>query len=270
MKKRIARILCLLCMAAVLFGCARVPADDPVMDLPATEPTEPPTEPATTEPATEPPTEPATTEPPTEPAPTLPEGTPLTEEEIAWFNAHFFTAEWAETGDSASSKFFKIVNIRNQFLFQEYDSPENIDLKILFFQGFSLSEFPTTAEKVAVHEMLGMEWSPEPGCAIDLFRVPRENMEAVFLENTGLTIAQTNQIGMDGQDYYYLEKYDAYYHSLDAFAYDCFIVSDGVRQEDGTVVLRYYRPRSEQQAEGIVTLQPQGDSYWFVSNVHME
>jgi hypothetical protein len=67
------------------------------------------------------------------PASPLPEGTPLTEEEIAWFNAHFFTAEWAETCDSASSKFFKFVNIRNQF-FQFFS--QNLKVGVFDFIAF--------------------------------------------------------------------------------------------------------------------------------------
>lgn len=270
MKRLTACILVLLCMAPLFVGCTRPPVDDPAMDVPTqTQNAEPL---PTTNPPTKPSTEPSN-EPPTEPAPKLPEGTPLTEEEIAWFNEHFFTDEWAEwdeLGAGKSTKRLKTVNVHNQFLFQEYDSPENIDLALLFFQGFSLSEYPTDEEKIAVHEMLGMEWDPEPGCSIDLFRVPRENMEEVFLENTGVTIEQTQQVGMDRTDYYYLEETDAYYHSHGPFAYDCFIVSEGVKLEDGTVVLCYYRPRSETQAEGIVTLIPHEDTYWFVSNQHID
>lgn len=263
MKRLIVCLLCFVCTALLIIGCTRPPMDDPTMDVPKqTQPAEPaPTEPAV--PSTEP------TVPSTEPASRLPEGTPLTDGEIAWFNEHFFTDEWAEFHEADDSAFRVTANIHNQFLYQQFDSPQNIDLALLFFQGFSLSQFPSQAEKVAVHEMLGMEWDPEPGCSIDLFRVSREAMEAVFLENTGLTIAQTQQVGMDREDIYYLEAYDAYYHSHGDFAYDCFVVREGVRQEDGTVVLLYYRPRSETGAEGIVTLVPHEDSYWFVSNRHI-
>lgn len=256
MKKQFVCLLCFFCIALLIVGCTKPPVDGPSTDIPQQTqpvPTDPPTEPA-----------------PTEPASKLPDGTPLSSDEIAWFNEHFFTDEWAEFHDADESAIWITANIRNQFLLQEYDSPQNIDLALLFFQGFSLSEFPTQAEKVAVHEMLGMQWDPEPGCSIELFRVPREAMEAAFLENTGLTIAQTRQIGMDREDYYYLEEYDAYYHSHCEFAYDCFTVRQGVRQEDGTVVLLYYRPRSEAGAEGIVTLVPHEDGYWFVSNRHIE
>lgn len=269
MKRLTACILILVCIALLFVGCTRPPVDDPAMDVPKQP------QPAQPEPSldpAEPSTDSANPDPTEPPAPSLPEGTPLTEEEIAWFNTYFFTDEWVEwddLGPEESTKLLKSVNIHNQFLFQAYDSPENIDLALLFFQGFSLSEYPTDEEKIAVHEMLGMQWDPEPGCSIELFRVPRENMEAAFLENTGLTIEQTQKVGMDRTDYYYLEETDAYYHSHGPFAYDCFIVSEGVKLDDGTVALRYYRPRSEETSEGIVTLMPHEDTYWFVSNLHI-
>lgn len=267
MKRLTACLLLLICTVLLFVGCTRPPIDDPAMDVPKQ------VEPAQPVPSADPvKSEQVTPESTESPTPSLPEGIPLTEEEIAWFNEHFFTDEWAEwdeLGPDESTKRMLYVNVRNQFLFQEYDSPEEIDLAVLFFQGFSLSEYPTDEEKIDVHEMLGMTWDPEPGCSIELFRVPKEKMETLFLEHTGLTIAETKQVGMDRDDYYYLEQTDAYYHSHGDFAYDCFIVSEGVKLDDGTVVLRYYRPRSEVPAEGIVTLIPHEDTYWFVSNQHI-
>ena len=258
----LAAVISLAAAVLILVGCTFTGAGNGSAETPTEEPTSAPTQPTEQQPTDPQPTEPS-----------LPAGTPLTDKEIAWFNEHFFTDEWAEwdeSGPDVSTKRLTTVNIRNQFLFQEYDAPEEIDLALLFFQGFSLSEYPTDEEKIAVHEMLGMQWDPEPGCSIDLLRVPRKNMEAVFLENTGLTIAETQQVGMDRKDYYYLEQTDAYYHSHGEFAYDCFIVSEGVKLEDGSVVLRYYRPRSETSAEGIVTLTPHDGSYWFVANQHID
>ncbi len=46
-------------------------------------------------------------------------------------------------------------------------------------------------------------------CPTDKFT--RADMDAFLLENTGLTLAQTNQVDLDAFDY--LPEYDAYYHT---------------------------------------------------------
>ena len=253
MRKFIACALCFVCILLLLVGCTAQPVDTPVADAPATEPpATKPTEPPVTEPpATEPPTE-----PPTVPASPLPEGTPLTEEEIAWFNEAFFSMEMQFVDDLA------VRNIRNMFLFQEYESVKDIQLDLLLREGVGYIQYPSEAELNDFYAQL------EIGSGGDVFRIDRKAAEEAFLENTGLTIDETAKNGME--NLIYLKKYDAYYHGHNDTAYSLYKVSEGVRLDDGTVMLLYREnTRADPPIKGIVTLQPQGDSYWFVSNSHI-
>ena len=63
-----------------------------------------------------------------------------------------------------------------------------------------------TREKMA--ELFGAEEASQI-CPTDKFT--RADMDAFLLENTGLTLAQTNQVDLDAFDY--LPEYDAYYHT---------------------------------------------------------
>ena len=179
-----------------------------------------------------------------------PESRPLTGDELAYFNEAFFN------NDAGS------LNIRNQFLNSLYQRPEEIDLYELFYCG-------TGRPGGMSDEELGQVGSfGEDGsqiCPTD--KLPVSDMDAVLLENTGLTLAETAGIGLE--HFQYLPEYDAYYHTHgDTNYFHSVQIAVGERIGD---TLRLYYPDSFARYEDCdwlcVTLAAQSDgSYWFVSN----
>lgn len=175
---------------------------------------------------------------------------PLTGDELAYFNEAFFN------NDAGS------LNIRNQFLNSLYQRPEDVDLYELFYCG-------TGRPGGMSDEELGQVGSfGEDGsqiCPTD--KLPVSDMDAVLLENTGLTLAETAGIGL--KHFQYLPEYDAYYHTHgDTNYFHSVQIAVGERTGD---TLRLYYPDSFARYEDCdwlcVTLAAQSDgSYWFVSN----
>lgn len=177
--------------------------------------------------------------------------TPLTAEELIFFNGdNFFTNTMTETGG---------FNIRNQFLSSHYVTPEEIDLFELFYCGSGLEETVTKEERTDVIEYNG--WDYEPDCKCE--KISRSNMNAVLTGYMGLTLADTNEVGLD--KFTYLEEYDAYYHfdgdtnyrpTIDFF--------DGERE--GELIHLFYYDDFMSQVIKVLTLREQEGSYLFISN----
>ncbi len=244
MKTTILRILCILFMLLLFVGCTNQAATDPTG---MTSPTE-----ASGPTGTTSPTEMTDPTDSTEATDLLPNGTPLSQQELQWFNDEFFSPE--RTGSNGDPVF----NIRNMFLRVTFTTSTDIDLGDLFREGIGQTAAITQQEIDAVNQKLGND---DP---LDLVKVPEDAMKAAFLENTGLTIEQTNQLGIDKLTY--LEEYRAYYHKHSDTAYTLWQMLDGVKLDDGSVVLLYTNKLGSIQTKQIVTLMPNEDSYWFVSN----
>lgn len=194
---------------------------------------------------------PAPTDPPVptdSPAPTDPkeDGGPraLTEEELRFFNEEFFN------GDE--------YNIRNQFAspwVHEYDKPEDINiLDVLYDEAGTgdISEEELDA-LLAAHDLESL-YCPA-------FKLPADEIDRILTQHTGLTLSQTNRVGMEA--FVYLEDYDAYYwmHGDTNYPGDL-TVSAGTRE--GSAVKLYL---NEGFGWSCVTLEEQEDGgYWFVSN----
>ena len=255
MKRVVALFLSLCCMMFLFAGCKQLSADNP--DTSTSGQTEPSTN--NTEPTTEETVGNAQLEQTDPPSSKLPEGTPLTTEELKWFEEKFFSAKQEFRNDKV------IHNIRNMFLRPEYTSVEEIDLRLLFREGVGEVEYGTHEETVAVYALMFGDWPAENGYPVDVLRIPRQKMEEAFLENTGLTIDQTQKNGL--ADLEYLEEYDSYYDSHTDTAYSFYTMLEGVRLNDGTVALLYKDKISKPADEWLVTLKPYEDTYWFVSNL---
>ena len=171
---------------------------------------------------------------------------PLTAEELGYFNSdEFFNGEY--------------MNIRNQFLSSLYDVPEKIDLFNLFYCGSGLEETPTEAEKAAI--IAYNNWDMEPDCACT--KISRANMDAVLTKYMGLTLADTEGIGLE--NFTYLDQYDAYYYYHGDTNYRMQILFSGGKREGDTIRL-FYDDSFTNEGEIILTLQERGNTYIFVSN----
>lgn len=172
--------------------------------------------------------------------------TQLTAEELEYFNGdEFFNGEY--------------LNIRNQFLSSLYDTPGKVDLFQLFYCGSGLEETITDAEKAAVIAYNG--WEMEPDCACE--KISRANMDAVLTEYMGMTLADTEKIGLE--NFTYLEEYDAYYYYHGDTNYRRAISFSGGERENNFIRL-FYDDQFMSDGEKVLILREQAGSYLFVSN----
>lgn len=181
-----------------------------------------------------------------------PESRPLTGEELAYFNEVFFNND----ADS--------LNIRNQFLNSLYQRPEDIDLYELFYCGTG------RPGGMGDEELKQVGSFGEDGtqiCPTD--KLPVSDMDAVLLENTGLTLAQTSGIGLER--FQYLPEYDAYYHTHgDTNSRGNVTFTAGEREGD-TIRLYFEDFRYGGYGTECVTLEAQPDGgYWFISHLLSE
>lgn len=171
----------------------------------------------------------------------------LVGEELLYFNGVYFNSG---TGGEYATRY----SIRNQFAnpINLYEKPEDINLLELFYLE-GTTEF-SGEEYRAVFDV-------EPGglpCAA--YKLTTEEMNQILMQYTGLTLEETNKVGLE--QFTYLPEYDAYYwaHGDTNFCgYLDFIV--GTR-EGNTYTLYYNMP-----GWYCVTLEWQEDgSFHFVSN----
>ena len=176
---------------------------------------------------------------------------PLSDEELAWFNGNeFFTNEMdLESG----------INIRNQFLSSTYAAPEDINLFELFYCGDGTEQEELSPE---ISAAIGAEDAPSPATVLTTAQ-----MDAVLEEYLGLTLAETNQVGLDG--FTYLPEYDIYYYFHGDANYRASVTFQSGERNGNLVRLTY---NDTFMGDGIkeVTLREHGDSWQFVSNLAVE
>lgn len=145
-------------------------------------------------------------------------GRRLTEEELAEYT------EWVQ-------------DISNYgFLLSDWANPAQINLYQVFYNGAGVARQGTEEEKQAFCDCYN-----QPEIYTDFLSMDKANVDAVLLEKVGLTYDELMAQGSEGmvEDYYAetnsfcLERGDTNYIS--------FVCTDGVANEDGTLVtLRYH------------------------------
>lgn len=168
---------------------------------------------------------------------------PLSATELQYFNENFFNGDY--------------MNIRNQFLTSTYDDPADIDLFELFYCGSGQYE-PLTDE----------EWTAYGSDMTDTTKVSTAAADALLTEYMGLTLDETNQVGLN--NFTYSPEYDAYYYSHGDTNYRMDVtIPAGVRE--GDLVRLYYNDTFYADGWKCVTLRETGSGgYWFVSNAYCE
>ena len=179
---------------------------------------------------------------------------PLTGEELAFFNTQFFNSQ--ATNESGGVQH----TLHNQFLTCLYAGPQDINLFDLFYNGVGTWEAPSQAEL----EQLGV--LAEDGSQIcPTYKLTTAAMDAFLLENTGLTLAQTNKVELDAFDY--LPDYDAYYLTKGDTNYRSVTFTSGERE--GSYIRLYWKDfYYGSETNECVTLLDRGEGqYWFVSHL---
>lgn len=170
--------------------------------------------------------------------------TPLTDQELAFFNDGSFF-------DNGTGGEF---SIRNQFLTSWYDHPADIDLYQLFYLGTGTPSSISEEERRLVIDRGYGGVDPDCGCT----KITRQEMDAVLLEHTGLTLEETDLVGL--RNFTYLPEYDAYYHFHGDTNYTFPTFESGERQ--GSVVYLTYGDYGACQ----LVLRAAEEGYQFVSN----
>lgn len=178
---------------------------------------------------------------------------PLSEEELAWFNGNEFFTNEMDSGTVVQ------INIRNQFLSSTYENPEDINLFELFYCGDGTEQGELSPE---ISAAIGAEDAPSPATVLTTAQ-----MDAALEEYLGLTLAETNQVGLDG--FTYLPEYDSYYHFHGDTNYRASVTFQSGERNGNLVRLTY---NDTFMGDGIkeVTLREHGDSWQFVSNLAVE
>lgn len=177
----------------------------------------------------------------------------LTGDELAYFNEEFFNQDGT-------------YSIRNQFLNSLYEQPEDIDLFELFYCGIPDSETYNGINTPSDEELRLVYGDTLPDCA--RYKATTADMDGVLKEYTGLTVAETNGVGLE--NFTYLPDYDAYYWAHGDTNY--FInVQIAAGERAGSTIRLYYEDTFHVDGWKCVTLEAQDDgSYWFVSNLPSE
>lgn len=148
----------------------------------------------------------------------LPEGTPLSEAELAEYQVYFEEYDTWYT----------------QALTSFYESPRMMDLRQLFYNGFPEEDAKglTDAEQAYIDDL-----HADGICELDTSRIPVEKMDQVLQQYFGITLEETAGVGLDNMPYW--EETNCYYsyrgdtNSTKAALYS------GTKTEDGTIVLYY-------------------------------
>ena len=208
---------------------------------------------------TGPPTPTATSAPTKTPKPTQPAGL-LTKEEIQFFNDNFFVADTEYPGRW----------VRNNILFSEFSSPVQVDVEAMLYDEKGVGEELSKEEAAYLKEQVGE--------LFDTSKFTKEYINELLQTYLGISLEESEKKGL--QKFIYYEKTDAYYLvRSDALAFFVRVV-EGVRNEDGTVVLEYIRSEQpfyllEQEALGNqpryqVILKETESGYQFLSNQKMQ
>ncbi len=150
-------------------------------------------------------------------------------------------------------------DLYNFALLSDYASPAEIDLYYLFYYGFKDETKKLTKNEV---EYLNGRLGPNAANQ-EVVRLPVDKMDAVLEDMFGITLAQTNRVGLDRL--IYLEETDCYYGQQNGSPYASVFVQSVEDQDDGTIRV-YYRRGNNPYDELVIILRAEGDGYKIVSN----
>jgi hypothetical protein len=248
-KMAVYALVCLILVASVTIGCTftggKKPdqqTGDPVETTESTENTEP------TDSKKETPTQPMRKEllPDTFP------GTPLTDEELAYFT-ELFSGIYKDNGE---------INWYNILLFcgwhlgetKGFAVPEDVNLDTLFNNGFGAISYDSnwTPEELAFIQGL---YPGYPENYKDFYRLPVPMMNQVMQTYLGISLERSSKVWLDKMKYY--PDTDCYFTApAGAVGEPNIYMVDGKKAEDGTVYLLHRNDRSFLDSTALIRLVP--------------
>lgn len=146
----------------------------------------------------------------------------------------------------------------NKALVGQYETPTQLKLLDLFYNGFEGERTPTDAERAQLKDNPGFNEN------FDFFRLPVDKMDAVLTEYFGITTKDLPADSFEGL--MYIESTGCYYHShTDAWVTENFQIISVQTLADGAVEMRYTKGYTA--AAYVAMLQPFGEGYRIISNV---
>ncbi|HOP11066.1 MAG TPA: hypothetical protein PK629_06220 [Oscillospiraceae bacterium] len=170
-------------------------------------------------------------------------------EELAFFNGNSFFNR-----DS--------FDIRNQFLSSLYDTPEEIDLYALFYNGINVTDRAEGDELADFLKANGMS------CSIDevpcpCTKIKKSEMDEVLKAYMGIGLTQTYGLGLD--EFSYSAKFDSYYNLHGDTNY--LMQINFLRGErEGNLIRLCYNDNFYCDGNKVLTLKDVGGTYLFVSH----
>ncbi len=151
----------------------------------------------------------------------------------------------------------------NNALLSIYNTPADVDLYYLFYNGFAdESQEPTEDELVLLEKAGAGKFWPE----MDLIRLPVEKMDAALMELFGITFEQTNGVGLD--KLVYLAETNCYYTAHTGMEYADIAVDAVKILPEGYIVVLYSEPVNGRVQ---VVLKPvEGGGYHILANNHIK
>lgn len=150
-------------------------------------------------------------------------------------------------------------NFRNFCLNSLYDHPQDVDLKELFYDGFKL---PIDEEDRSFLEKQGAQMY------LDIIKLPRTEMDNILMQYFGITLSETNMVGME--DFYYNADKDIYYLVHSDTHYQYIEVIEQYLDENGNLNVVYtWKENAEILKEcgsRRAVLKKEEDRYVFFSN----
>lgn len=174
----------------------------------------------------------------------------LDDETLGWFETMYFNFN---TIDGTYP-----CNMQNMMLSSEYADVREINLFSLFYNGVIGTPAPVSDEEREALTAIVPEAAQQ-----DVTKIAKKQMDAVLRQNTGLTLDETDKVGLD--QFLYLDEYDAYYAVHSDTSIDACTLQSGWRDADGTVHLQYQFAGHR----GTVTLKRTETAYFFVSNTYI-
>lgn len=165
----------------------------------------------------------------------------------------------AELEKELEDLFGKLGSWYNMALGSEYDQPEYVNLRNLFYNGFKDESYtPTDAEWAELKDQPGFEES-----TWELIRLPVSKINVVLKQYFGITLEDIKNPEFDG--FVYLESTDCYYTMhTDAECLDNFQVIAAEEQHDGTIRMTY--TANDGDAIYMAVIKPVDGGYQILSN----
>src|SRR5699024_2495392 len=138
-----------------------------------------------------------------------------------------------------------------------YDRPEDIDLYNLFYCGSGLPE--TISDQELAEEG---NWAADGELICPLEKNSRANMDAVLTQYAGLTVEETNQVGLEGPRY---RQQPGAWHHAHADTTCCRDVDSSAGRRQGALIHLYDREtfRPDRWHWGCATRRNLGDGNSF-------